>query len=171
MPVSPDHVFQAVSSGMGLLGAFKGAVEYREVGKLERLPSFVAVQQESCAPMAHAFSEGAETISERHIVKDPKGLAYAILRGNPTASYPYIRDLCERTGGTIVAVGDKEIREARRLLAQVVGARFCYASAAAFAGAVSMAASGWLDRKAVLLVNLTGADRGVFPAPSMLCAA
>lgn len=165
MPVQPDHVFQAVSSGMGLMGAYKGAIEYRSLGRLDRVPSFVAVQQESCSPMARAFSEQAEAIAERHIVNEPKGIAYAILRGNPSGSYPYIRDLCLRSGGSIEAVSEPEIRKAHRMLWETVGMQYCFASAAAFAGAIKVADSGRLTAESVLLVNLTGANRPVFPAP------
>ena len=168
MPVQPNHVFQAVSSGMGLLGAYKGAIEYRELGRLDRVPSFVAVQQESCSPMAHAFAEGAETIAERHIVREPKGVAYAILRGNPTASYPYIRDLCHQTSGCIEAVSEGEIRTAHRMLDEIMGVRYCFASAVAFAGAMKLAERGQLSTESVLLVNLTGTNRPVFPVPSQL---
>lgn len=168
MPVQPDVVFQAISSGMGLLGAYKGAIEYRELGRLSRLPAFVAVQQGTCAPMAHAFAEGATTISERHIIRNPKGLALAILRGNPTATYPYIRDLVLRTGGHIVSAPQADILEAQRMLSEVVGLRVGYASATCFAGAITMAREGRCTEDSVLLVNLTGADRPALPMPARL---
>jgi threonine synthase len=167
MPVQPDFVFQAVSSGMGLLGAYKGAIEYRELGRISRLPAFVAVQQETCAPMAHAFAEGAEAIAGHHIVRDPQGLAYAILRGDPTGSYPYIRDLCLQSGGRILAAAEKGIREAHALLAGV-GVRACFASATAFAGAVRAAREGVLGKDSVVLVNLTGTDRPAVQVPTKI---
>ncbi len=166
MPVQPDYVFQAVSSGMGLLGGFKGANEYRELGRMDRLPAFIAVQQESCAPMAHAFEDGADSISERHVVHNPSGVAYAILRGNPAGSYPYIRDLCLRSGGRILATSEPAIRQARALLRATAGVRVCFASATAFAGAIKAAREGVLSKDSVVLVNLTGADRPAVQQPS-----
>jgi threonine synthase len=165
MPVEPDHVFQAVSSGMGLLGGFKGALEYRELGRLGKVPAFTAVQQASCAPMAHAFGEGAERIGAHHVIRNPKGLAYAILRGNPTGTYPYIRDLCLQSGGQILAVGDGRIRRAQELLAGTVGVRVCFASATALAGVMQATEAGSLRGDSVVLVNLTGADRPVAQVP------
>jgi threonine synthase len=165
MPAQPDYVFQAVSSGMGLLGGFKGAIEYREIGRLSRLPAFVGVQQASCAPMAHAFAEGAESISDRHIVHEPAGIAHAILRGDPSGSYPYIRELCLRSGGRIVAAGEPAIRRARALLARIAGLNVCLASATAFAGVVKAAREGVLSPDSVVLVNLTGADRPAIQRP------
>ncbi|WP_277681911.1 threonine synthase [Saccharomonospora azurea] len=166
MPVEPDFVFQAVSSGMGLLGGFKGAVEYRELGRLSRVPAFMAVQQETCAPMAHAFSEQAERIQPHHIIENPSGLAHAILRGNPTGTYPYIRDMCLQTGGRILAAEVDRIRRAQRLLADVAGVQVCYASSTALAGAMRAAEQGHLDGDSVVLVQLTGADRPSVQVPT-----
>lgn len=159
MQAEPDYVFQAVSSGMGLVGAYKGAVEYRELGRLGKVPSFMAVQQASCSPMAQAFAEDADQIAPRHVVRDPKGLAYAILRGDPTGTYPYIRDLCLTSGGRILAAGEERIRHARRVLAETVGVDVCFASSTAFAGVLEAAEAGLLASDSVVLVNLTGADR------------
>ncbi|RAG82244.1 pyridoxal-5'-phosphate-dependent protein subunit beta [Streptacidiphilus pinicola] len=167
MPVEPDFVFQAVSSGMGLLGAFKGAVEYRELGRLSRLPAFMAVQQASCAPMARAWQDGAEQIAPHHVVRDPKGLAYAILRGNPTGTYPYIRDLCLQSGGQILSADEDRIRRAQQLLADSVGVRICFASATALAGVMRAAETGALSEDSVVLVNLTGGDRPVAQTPNV----
>lgn len=165
MPVEPDFVFQAVSSGMGLLGAFKGALEYRELGRLSKVPSFMAVQQTSCAPMAHAFREGAEQIAPHHVVKNPQGLAYAILRGNPTGTYPYIRDLCLQSGGQILDVENDRIRRARNLLIDTVGVDVCFASSTALAGVIRAAETGCLSKDSAVLVNLTGANRPVVQVP------
>lgn len=167
MPVAPDFVFQAVSSGMGLVGAYKGALEYRELGRLSRLPSFMAVQQVTCSPMAQAFGEDAEQIAPHHVVRDPKGLAYAILRGDPTGTYPYIRDVCLSSGGQILAAEEERIRAARRLLAETAGVNVCYASSTAFAGAMKAAEEGHLSSGSVVLVNLTGTDRPTVQVPSV----
>lgn len=168
MPQPPAFVFQAVSSGMGLLGGYKGALEYHRLGRLPRVPSFVAVQQESCAPMVHAFRERAERITDEHIVRSPTGVAEAILRGDPTQSYPYIRAVCSDSGGTMTAVSESAIYAARQLLVEREGIRSCHAAAAALAGAIRLRAEGVLDADAPVLVNLTGADRPFAPVPTQL---
>src|SRR5439155_16430440 len=108
------------------------------------LPAFVAVQQQSCAPMAQAFAEGAESIAERHIVRNPHGVEYAILRGNPTDTYPYLRDICQSSGGSILAASEINIRGVRALLTELTEARPCYASCTALAGVVEATAKGLL---------------------------
>src|SRR5690606_3973394 len=49
-----DWYVQAVSSAMGVYGTYKGAQELRSLGRIERLPRLLCVQQESCAPMVRA---------------------------------------------------------------------------------------------------------------------
>lgn len=168
MPVAPRFVFQAISSGMGLVGAYKGAVEYRALGRLPRLPSFVAVQQASCAPMANAFADGVEEISERHIVANPRGIAEAILRGNPAPTYPYLNTICRSTGGSILSMTDEEIYHAHRLLEDTEGLRVCYASAATVAGVLAARQRGMISADQPVLVNLTGAVRPFAPRPREL---
>jgi len=43
---------------MGVWGAFKGARELHALGRIDRLPRLLCVQQESCAPMVSAWRDG-----------------------------------------------------------------------------------------------------------------
>ena len=166
MPVGPEYVFQAVSSGMGLVGAYKGALEYRHLGLLDHLPRFVAAQQSSCAPMARAFAEKEPQIRDRHVVEEPTGPAEAILRGDPTRTYPYVRQVCLDSGGRITAADNDDIRAVRRLLRQTEGLHVCHAGATALAAAVRMRHGGALAENTPVLVNLTGADRAGWSTPT-----
>ncbi|GAB4202921.1 MAG: hypothetical protein Fur006_56820 [Coleofasciculaceae cyanobacterium] len=40
--------------------------------------------------MVRAFEEGSPTIKPHHIVHNPTGIAKVILRGDPSACYPYV---------------------------------------------------------------------------------
>jgi threonine synthase len=168
MPVTPEFVFQAISSGMGLVGAYKGALEYAALGRLAKVPAFVGVQQETCAPMARAFEEGLDDFDPRHVVRRPQGPAAAILRGDPTQTYPYMREICRTTGGAITSASLEEIETARRMLFEYEGLACCYASATALAGMIRMKRAGRIPAGAPVLVNVTGADRAKRPVPSIL---
>jgi threonine synthase len=165
MPVAPRFVFQAVSSGMGLVGGHKGAHEFHRLGLLPHVPSFVAVQQSTCAPMVSAWTSGRTEIVPDDVVHEPKGIAEAILRGDPSASYPYVERLCRDSGGRIVAVGEDEILAVRRALLDDEGLSVCAASAAALAGAAGMLRDGLIAPGDPVLVNLTGADRPLWTEP------
>ncbi|MFD3998160.1 pyridoxal-phosphate dependent enzyme [Streptomyces sp. NPDC058548] len=159
MPSPPAVVFQAVSSGMGVYGAHKGAQEYLAMGRLPTLPRFVCVQQLSCAPMWRADREGSNRIQPHHILHRPQGLAKAILRGDPSNTYPFMRAITAGTGGGFAGVDDDEMVRARRWLAEDEGIHVCFAAAAALAGVAQLAARGEIGRDEPVLVNLTGGER------------
>src|SRR5262249_7481217 len=117
------------------------------------------VQQESCAPMVRAFQEDSATIRAEHIVRRPQGIAEAILRGDPTRAYPYVRDIVRAAEGTFVAVCETEIRGARRMGGEYGGLSPSFAASAAVAGVVRLVRQGHFPRNDCTLINLTGRDR------------
>jgi threonine synthase len=159
IPEGPDVVVQAVSSGMGLYGGYRGMREYQRLGRLHKTPRFVCIQQDTCAPMVSAFSDGSDVIREQDVVLNPEGLAHAILRGDPTQTYPYMLGLVRETGGCFAEVSRKNILEAWELLKEYHGLRADYAGAAALAGAFRLREQGWITPSDKVLVNLTGGMR------------
>jgi threonine synthase len=159
VPRPIDWYVQAVSSAMGVYGVFKGAKELRALGRSDRVPRLLCVQQETCAPMVSAWADGSDRIRPRDIVHRPSGIAEAILRGNPTAAYPHVRRFVVESGGTFVAVREEEIREARVLVERLEGIDPCFSAAAAVAGAIKLRRRGELPSDDTVLINLTGRDR------------
>ena len=154
-----DWYVQAVSSGMGVYGTYKGAGELLQMGHINRLPHLLCVQQDSCAPMVHAWEEGAVQIAEHHIVRQPKGIAKAILRGDPHGVYPYMREIVQHSEGEFTAVSEVEIREAQTLVADLEGIAICFSAAAAVAGLIKMREQSRVPADHCVLINLTGSDR------------
>jgi threonine synthase len=154
-----DWYVQAVSSAMGVYGAYKGAKELLQIKRLQRLPRLLCVQQETCAPMVRAFADGSETIRPEHLVARPTGIAEAILRGDPTRAYPHVRRIVIESGGGFVAVSEAEIREARRRVEGAEGVSPCFSASAAVAGLIKLACDDAFSRNSVVVVNLTGGDR------------
>jgi threonine synthase len=159
VPRPIDWYVQAVSSAMGVYGVFKGAKELHALGRIDRLPRLLCVQQETCAPMVSAWNDGAERIGPEHIVERPTGIAQAILRGNPTRAYPPVREIVAESRGTFVAVDEDEIRHARRAVEELEGISPCFSAATAMAGLVKLRRVGELAADDTVLVNLTGSDR------------
>ncbi|MAI27228.1 MAG: pyridoxal-5'-phosphate-dependent protein subunit beta [Spirochaeta sp.] len=166
IPGPIDWYVQAVSSAMGVMGTHKAAKELKQLGHTGRVPSLLCVQQESCSPMARAFAEGAEAIGSEHVVKQPSGIAEAILRGDPTRAYPYVRGAALETGGSIASVSEQEIREARAMVEEYEGLTPCFSAATALAGLAKQVHLGTIDKAATIMVNLTGKDRE-FQTPSL----
>lgn len=154
-----DWYVQAVSSAMGVYGTFKGARQLLGLDVIKRLPRLLCVQQESCAPMARAYEDNSETIRNEHLVKQPDGIAEAILRGDPTRSYPRVRRIVQESEGAFATVSEAQIRQTRRDVEDCEGLSPCFSASAAVAGLSQLALAGRIDPDAVILVNLTGADR------------
>lgn len=159
MPSEPDVVFQSVSSGIGLYSAYEGARAYLKMGRLEKIPRLVAVQEATCAPMVHAFSESAGRIDRRHIVCNPEGIAHAILRGDPSVTYPHLATIIGESGGTMVAVTADEILRMRAQVHRTERIMTCPAASATIAAAGKMRAEGSLAEDDVVLINVTGGSR------------
>jgi threonine synthase len=159
MPEAPHWYFQAVSSGMGVYGAWRGAQQLYRMGRLGRLPRLCCVQQETCAPMVHSWKAGSTVTREQDVVAEPTGIAEAILRGNPTHTYPHLREVVAHSGGTFESVTEAEILDARRMILELEGIDACPSSATTVAAVRKLAAASELRRDDVVFVNLTGGIR------------
>ena len=159
MPESPHWYFQAVSSGMGVYGAWRGAQQLFRLGLLRRLPRLACVQQESCAPMVRSWHAGASHTRPEDIVAEPIGIAEAILRGNPSNTYPHLRSLVAQSGGVFESVTEAEILEAQRMILELEGIEACPSSATTVAAVRKMVAHAELRGDDVIFVNLTGGIR------------
>jgi threonine synthase len=168
IPGPIDWYVQAVSSAMGVYGTYKGAKELRAIGHIDRLPKLLCAQQTSCAPMVRAYEEGSGGIQPHHVVARPEGIAEAILRGDPTRVYPYVKRIVVESGGDFVAVSEREIRDARRLIEDLEGISPCFSASTAVAGLIRKVRDGRFPRSESVMVNLTGGDRPrTPPAPSV----
>ncbi len=113
----PDRVVAPIASGSLFTKLARGFEEWLEVGLLDgRVPTFNGAQAEGCSPVAAAFSEGLDFCKP---VK-PDTIAKSLSIGNP-ADGPYALDLARRSGGSIDAVNDDEIRDGIKLLARTTG--------------------------------------------------
>lgn len=159
MDRTPDVVVQAVSSGMGMLAAHKGMREYLGLGRLDRMPRFLMAQEESCAPAARAWQEGRAELGALDRIEDPRGLATAILLGDASPYYPYLRAIAAATGGSIVSTAREDLVAARHLLHVLEGIDVCHASAAAVVAVRDEVRAGRIRPDETVLVNLTGRSR------------
>jgi threonine synthase len=165
IPEPIDVYIQGVSSALGVYSTYKGAKQFLGLGKIPHMPRLVCVQEETCNPMVRAWDDNAETVRPEHIIPYPRGLSKSTLRGDPSMVYPYIRKVVLDTGGTMVTATQDEMREARKLLYELEGIDGCYTSAMTVVAARKLAASGWLKKDDVVMLNITGADREGAPYP------
>jgi threonine synthase len=127
---------------------------------------FNGAQGAGCAPVAEAFSAGQDFCRPVR----PAGIAKSLAIGNP-ADGPYALDLARRSGGSIDAVTDDEIRAGIRLLAETTGIFTETAGGVTTAVLAKLAERGDIDADERVVLVITGdglktldAVRGSFEA-------
>ncbi|MEM7163874.1 MAG: pyridoxal-phosphate dependent enzyme [Planctomycetota bacterium] len=159
IPRPIDWYAQAVSSGMGVVGTLKGAAELQAMGEIRRVPRALCVQQDSCAPLVNADREKSESLEAHHMVARPTGIAAQLLNGDPSHSYPHLRNAVRKSKGGFASVTEADIRKARQMANECEGIDPCNSAATALAGVIKQARRGLLDPNATVLVNITGSER------------
>ena len=112
----PDWVSVAVGDGCTIAGIWKGFVEMKRFGIIDRLPRLLGVQAAGSAPIYETFQAGDETLRP---VK-ANTLADSIAVGQPRNQTKALRAIRE-SHGAMVAVEDGEILSAMYELAQHTG--------------------------------------------------
>jgi threonine synthase len=146
----PDVILYPAGGGVGLIGIHKALMEMRELGWIgDKLPRLVAVQAEGCAPIVRAFESGAETSIA---FPDAKTVAFGITVPKALGDF-LVLEAVRATGGTAIAVSDRELLTEQQQLAHREGTFICPEGAACMAAAKQLREAGWLgagDRTVVL---------------------
>ncbi|MBV9441016.1 MAG: threonine synthase [Candidatus Eremiobacteraeota bacterium] len=127
----------------------KGFREAKAIGLSLRMPQLAVVQAEGAAPFARAWRDDADLVPVRAETD-----ATAIRIGAP-ASWRKARSEVRRSGGTVLAVSDEAIAEARAVIGRD-GIGCEPASAASLAGLRQLVAAGTVARDAEVVCVLTG---------------
>src|SRR4030088_323248 len=148
----PDRCVVPVASGSLFTKIAKGFDEWRALGLLEgQLPRMNGAQAEGCAPVASAFADGHEICRP---VK-PSTIAKSLAIGTP-ADGPYALELARRTGGSVDAVSDEEIRAGIALLAETTGVFTETAGGVTTAVLAKLAERGDIDPDERVVLVITG---------------
>lgn len=144
---SVDFVVAPVGSGTMLLGLHKGYADLGELGAVNAMPSFIAVQ-----------TYGYSTICEDLGGKPPAAPSSKLADGIAIADPPrrrQISDAVTKTGGHCAVVGDEEIRQA---LVELIELGFVVepTSATAYAALQQCVKTGHIKAGARVLLPLTG---------------
>src|SRR3989338_4964413 len=115
---APQHMVVPAASGSLLVKIWKSFKELHKLGLLDEPPrtKMYAAQAAGCGPIVTALREESDIIKP---VK-PKTIAKSLAIGNPADGY-IPTDAIHESGGWGAAVGDQEIVDAMKLLAQTEG--------------------------------------------------
>jgi threonine synthase len=148
----PDRVVAPVASGSLFTKIARGFDEWREVGLLAgEPPAMNGAQAEGCSPVARAYEWGWEVCKPVR----PDTIAKSLAIGNP-ADGPYALELARRSGGSIDAVSDDEVRAGIRLLAETTGIFTETAGGVTTATLAKLAERGDIDREERVVLVITG---------------
>ncbi len=148
----PDRCVVPVASGSLFTKIAKGFADWTELGLLSgEQPRMNGAQAEGCSPVASAFAEGRDVCKP---VK-PDTIAKSLAIGNP-ADGPYALDLARRSGGSVDAVSDEEIRAGIALLAETTGIFTETAGGVTTAVLAKLAARGDIDPDERVVLVVTG---------------
>jgi threonine synthase len=148
----PDRIVCPIASGSLFTKIGKGLEEWLELGLISgELPIFSGAQATGCSPVAEAYSQGWDACKPQR----PETIAKSLAIGNP-ADGPYALDLARRTGGSVAAVTDDEIRAGIRLLAETTGIFTETAGGVTAATLAKLAAAGEIDPGERVVVVITG---------------
>ncbi len=148
----PDRVVAPVASGSLFTKLARAFQEWIDCGLLKgELPKMNGAQAQGCSPVAQAFEAGTAICRP---VK-PDTIAKSLAIGNP-ADGPYAVELAQRTGGSVDAVTDDEIRAGIRLLAETTGIFTETAGGVTTATLAKLAERGDIDASERVVLCITG---------------
>jgi threonine synthase len=148
----PPQIVVPVASGAQLVKIDKAFRELVALGLVDDAPYRVfGAQASGCAPVAAAFRAGHDVVQPVR----PDTIAKSLAIGNP-ADGPYVLDVARRTGGAVADVGDDEIVDAIRLLAETEGIFGETAVGVTLATTRRLLESGQLDPEAETVIINSG---------------
>lgn len=149
----PDAIVYPTGGGVGLVGMYKGATEFRELDLIDELPPLYAAQSEGCAPIVEAHEAGATSHDPwRH----PDTICGGIEIPDPGASEQILEAIRE-TDGSAVATSDEAILDAVVQTARAEGLEPGATAGAALSGVRALRDRGDLGAEDTVVVLGTGA--------------
>jgi threonine synthase len=152
----PDAIVYPAGGGVGAIGIWRALSQLRELGWVDGSPPrLVVVQAEGCAPLVRAFEDGSE---ESATWEDPSTFAAGLRVPKALGDFLVLRAVRE-TGGTAVAVSDRQIARAMVVLGRA-GVAAAPEGAATLAGLWALRRRGEIgssDR--VVLINTGSAQK------------
>lgn len=149
----PDAIFYPTGGGVGMIGMWKAFDELEEIGWIgSQRPRMIAVQAEGCQPIVRAFEQGAS----RSEFWQNASTAAAGLRVPKPLGDVLILNIIRASGGTAIAVSDKEILDGGRELASLEGVFAAPEGAACIPAARKLLANGFLSPADRIVLYNTG---------------
>lgn len=152
LPGVPDRMVLPVGNAGNISAVYKGLLELKTLGLIDRLPMMTGIQATGSSPVVRAIREDLpEVVPEER----PETVATAIRIGAPVNGEKALEAI-RKTGGTAAAVTDDEILAMQKDLARKEGIGVEPASAASVAGVRKLVLTGIIDPSECIVCVVTG---------------
>ena len=149
----PDVIIYPTGGGTGIIGMHKGFQELLELGWVEGTPpKFVAVQAVGCQPVVKAFHDGSPNVEPW---PNSQTIADGLRVPSPFADYLILKAMRE-TGGTALAVEDRDMVDGMYELATDEGIIACPEGAATLVALKRLVGQGFLGSDDTIVLLNTG---------------
>lgn len=161
----PDAIFYPTGGGVGLIGMWKAFDEMEALGWIgpER-PKMISVQAAGCAPVVKAFEDGKE---RAEFWQNASTISAGLRVPKPLGDFLILRAV-RASGGTCVAVEDREALQAGARLGRLEGIFPSPEGAACFAALEKLLQTGFLRRTDRVVIFNTGSGLKYLEAYSAL---
>jgi threonine synthase len=150
----PDAIFYPTGGGVGLIGMWKAFAEMEALGWIgAKRPRMIAVQVEGCQPVVRAFQQGQE---RSQFWENAWTVAAGLRVPKPLGDF-LILEILRSSGGTALAVSDRELMDAGIALARDEGIFAAPEGAACVAALEKLLASNFLKSNDRIVIYNTGA--------------
>jgi threonine synthase len=151
--VLPDVIFYPCGGGVGLIGMWKAFDEMETLGWIgSKRPKMIAVQVEGCQPIVRAFESGA---ARSEFFENAHTLASGLRVPKPLGDF-LVLDAVRKSGGTAIAVSDREMMDAGIELATLEGMFVAPEGGACVAALKHLLKNGFLDPAESIVIYNTG---------------
>lgn len=149
----PDAIFYPTGGGVGIIGMWKAFAELQALGWVgPKLPKMISVQVEGCQPIVRAYEQGAE-FSE--FWQGAQTMASGLRVPKALGDFLVLNAVRE-SGGTAIAVSDREMMEECLALASTEGLFVAPEGGACLAALRKLRASGFLKAEERIVIYNTG---------------
>jgi threonine synthase len=169
-PEFPTVYIQSLSGGTGPVAIEKAIKETENLGLPCKLPRFLMVQPDGCAPMAHAWEKAKSNsfpdswLNDYPVYDNPETKIPTLATGNP-ATYPIIGELVKRSGGDIFSFEESKCEDVVRAVAFETLAGIGPASSIALGGFFKALKNGLIKNGDIVMINI---GEGISRAPEFL---
>ncbi len=149
----PDVLFYPTGGGVGIIGMWKAFEEMETLGWIgSKRPKMIAVQAEGCQPVVRAYNNGGK---RSEFWENASTVASGLRVPKPLGDF-LILNAVRESGGTAIAVSDRELIDAGVALATDEGLFIAPEGAACVSALQKLLASGFLSPEERIVIYNTG---------------